>query len=742
MVVQRRVSTEPYGGAASPERSRAADFSAVDREARTGRGYLVYPNGTIYEGDWQRGERHGLGVCYYDSGNIYVGQFVAGKMQGTGTMFFASGNFFTGEFQDSQIHRGVFSSDGEEIKGVWENGVRRSAEPVDIPENLRQAHVALFTTIVNRVHEHLRGYGADPCGITRRIVYSPLGAFLSPPADTYEPDMTLDFSQLPQHQRQPQGRQSRSGSGTAPHYAHVVSTRVTPDPAHTQPVFTAATPYAADNMSFASERHHGLAPSTYGDVDGPEKVDLRAVMTQPSSPEAMFVGTTPSCNEQFSLKRLEVRVFVFLFPFLSLPWVPFAPLRVTALDEEREFVVSGGTLSRDFDPPTFSIAVVAAAICCQIASIVIVACKVRLGRPQDGRLTLPEMVIPCVLWAVVALFCGSYNSYFHVPHPLERMNRQLTPKLTAFAASVVDSRSKVCIYTWDEEGRGKVRNRHYRYRWVVFSILFGAMMSLSAPATRGGMGHDMFGARGFEMAAALLAFFATFFFSTTLTYYVLKLTDMQREIRAKLGVLTTLAFIEKKSIANPSAHLKQPFEVDLPFDPTDLFHGFPGWYTARSIVLYSSSCSNHHSRSAAMSIFTLVIFFTSVVALSDVFKALAEDRLRSMTFYSTAHSHGFFVLLFWGALLARYFYSCAATDREMRSHQYIMDTVSLYHRVMLGDPLASETIQICRAMAVRYDSKPSFFHSELFPVLAVLVVLLNLAGMAAIAFQLGEAIYY
>lgn len=690
-----------------------ADFADVAvASKRTGLGYLQYSNGVIYQGEWLNGERHGLGVCFYPSGNIFVGQFRSGLMEGNGTMFFATGECFSGEFRHSTIYKGVYSSRGHEISGVWQDGNRISEAPAKSPEVLQRARAALFSIIVEQVNDYLWGAANEPTQLSfpSRPVES---ALLRPPLDiTATADETSRTVNM---------HNARDGSPTL--RSHHVTT---------------APGFDDGNRSFASLRYR--APSSMG--DGESKEGVRGAELQYGSPDTIFVCAAPAPCEYLALWRFAGRLFVFLFPFLSLPWVPFAPLRITALQEEREFVVSGAALRNTFDAPTFSLCVVAVAMLCHIAAIVIVACRVSLGSVQDGHLTLPEMVLPAVLWLAVGLVGAFYYGFIRVPHGLERIDRRLTPKLSAFAASLVDAKASVCIYTYDEDGKGKVMNQHYKYRWLLFAILFGAMISLSAPATRGGYGHNMFGENGFQKAATLLAFFSTFFFAATLSYYVLKICDMQREVRAKLHVLTNLAFLERRCIMNPSKHAHTAFDMDELFDTKSLFTGFPGWYCLRSLILYTSVCANHVARRSAMGVFWFALSCAYVVGLSDTFYMLASGYNHNGHYYSTGHSYAFFAFVFWGPLLARYMYICASTRSEMDRQLYIMDIAGLYQRVKMNDAEASDIIQQCRRVSSANDAAPELFAGPHHVLVGIVTVVLWIAATAAIAYQLAIAIYY
>lgn len=712
-----------------------ADFADVAvASQRTGKGYLQYANGVIYEGEWLNGERHGLGVCFYPSGNIFVGQFRSGLMEGNGTMFFATGECFSGEFRHSTIYKGVYSSRGREISGVWQDGIRVSEMPAKAPEVLQRARAVLFSTIVEQVNEYLWAAASEPTPLS--LPSRPQEtALLRPPMDIpTSADDDANNAAINNHiDTMNAAMSNNNNNSSSSNMRHADSS-----PSLRAQRMPAAQGFDDTNRSFASLRYR--APSSVG--DGDSKEGARNAEMQYGSPDTVFVCAAPAPCEFFSVWRFLKRLFVFLFPFLSLPLFPFAPLRITPLQEEREFVVSGAALRSTFDAPTYSLCAVAVAMLCQIASIVIVACRVPLGTVQEGYLTLSDMVIPCVLWLAVALVGASYYGFFRMPHGLERIDRRLTPKLSAFAASLVDAKASVCIFTYDEDGKGKVVNQHYKYRWLLFSLVFGAMMSLCAPATRGGFGHNMYGKDGFQKAATLLAFFATFFFSSVLTYYVLKLTDMQREVRAKLHVLTNLAFLERRCIMNPSRHAHMAFDLDELFDPKNLFTGFPGWYCLRSLILYTSVCANHGARRMSMGVFWFAMVCAYVVGLSDTFYMLANHYNRSDHYYSTGHSYAFFTFVFWGPLLVRYLYLCMSTRRELDRHLYVMDIAALYQRVKANDAEASDIIQQCRRAAEMHDAAPEIFPLPVYDIITVVTTILWIAATAAVCYQLGEAIYY
>lgn len=49
---------------------------------KDGMGYRVYPNGSVYMGNWENDFRHGVGTMTWPNGDIYRGEWVSGQMQG------------------------------------------------------------------------------------------------------------------------------------------------------------------------------------------------------------------------------------------------------------------------------------------------------------------------------------------------------------------------------------------------------------------------------------------------------------------------------------------------------------------------------------------------------------------------------------------------------------------------------------------------------------------------------------
>ena len=90
----------------------------------TGTGYLLFPDGSRYEGPFLNGLFHGQGVRTWPNGDRYVGSFVQGHMTGQGKMTSSDGaSYECGWHNDLYEGEGTYiSTDGELIKGRFHAG--------------------------------------------------------------------------------------------------------------------------------------------------------------------------------------------------------------------------------------------------------------------------------------------------------------------------------------------------------------------------------------------------------------------------------------------------------------------------------------------------------------------------------------------------------------------------------------------------------------------------------------------
>jgi hypothetical protein len=100
-----------------------------DKGKYHGFGVFTGQNGYRYEGFWRQGKRHGLGKENCPDGMAYEGEFVNNKRHGPGTLRWPNGSVYVGEFQDGQRAgqgRQVWVDDGGKTfvyDGSWEADV-------------------------------------------------------------------------------------------------------------------------------------------------------------------------------------------------------------------------------------------------------------------------------------------------------------------------------------------------------------------------------------------------------------------------------------------------------------------------------------------------------------------------------------------------------------------------------------------------------------------------------------------
>ncbi|CAN0081679.1 unnamed protein product, partial [Ectocarpus sp. 12 AP-2014] len=87
---------------------------------------LTSPGGEVYEGDLLDEKRHGVGEYRYADGTVYSGEWHRGQRQGFGTLISPTGAVYEGEFDHDLIHgEGLWSwTDGSSYAGQTKHGVR------------------------------------------------------------------------------------------------------------------------------------------------------------------------------------------------------------------------------------------------------------------------------------------------------------------------------------------------------------------------------------------------------------------------------------------------------------------------------------------------------------------------------------------------------------------------------------------------------------------------------------------
>lgn len=101
----------------------------ADRRRRfwyTGKRRMAYPNGDVYEGEWERGKYHGRGIFTGHDGYLYEGEWRCGKRHGIGRESLPDGLTYIGNFVDNSRHgKGTLLwPDGCEYVGEFQAGKR------------------------------------------------------------------------------------------------------------------------------------------------------------------------------------------------------------------------------------------------------------------------------------------------------------------------------------------------------------------------------------------------------------------------------------------------------------------------------------------------------------------------------------------------------------------------------------------------------------------------------------------
>mmetsp|Transcript_32177 Transcript_32177/g.59233 ORF Transcript_32177/g.59233 Transcript_32177/m.59233 type:complete len:184 (+) Transcript_32177:2-553(+) len=107
--------------------------SKDSKGVRHGHGRCSFPDGRVFEGQWDHGKMSGHGKMIYKDGKIYEGQFSDDKRAGDGTISFANGQMYTGQWVKGKQHgHGTYKSEkGATWTGKWADG-KKVAESVEV----------------------------------------------------------------------------------------------------------------------------------------------------------------------------------------------------------------------------------------------------------------------------------------------------------------------------------------------------------------------------------------------------------------------------------------------------------------------------------------------------------------------------------------------------------------------------------------------------------------------------------
>ena len=71
-------------------------------DKRSGRGKLIFKDGSVYEGFYENDFWQGLGKLNYSSGDYFEGNFIEGKYSGIGTYISKNGEKYIGNWKDDE----------------------------------------------------------------------------------------------------------------------------------------------------------------------------------------------------------------------------------------------------------------------------------------------------------------------------------------------------------------------------------------------------------------------------------------------------------------------------------------------------------------------------------------------------------------------------------------------------------------------------------------------------------------
>ena len=92
-----------------------------------GKGFLEWPDGRKYFGDWFGNLMDGNGELRFPDGRIYVGEYKKDRKEGYGQFNWPNGKIFKGYWKNGKQHGdGVIidTNQGKEVRGTWCEGKR------------------------------------------------------------------------------------------------------------------------------------------------------------------------------------------------------------------------------------------------------------------------------------------------------------------------------------------------------------------------------------------------------------------------------------------------------------------------------------------------------------------------------------------------------------------------------------------------------------------------------------------
>ncbi len=89
-------------------------FGCINGNCQNGNGIVLYPDGSLYSGDFKNSKKEGVGICFYPGQTVYRGNWKNGLPDGRGTMELANGEKKAGFWEKGQLQ--IAATDRDKIR--------------------------------------------------------------------------------------------------------------------------------------------------------------------------------------------------------------------------------------------------------------------------------------------------------------------------------------------------------------------------------------------------------------------------------------------------------------------------------------------------------------------------------------------------------------------------------------------------------------------------------------------------
>eukprot|EP00760_Papus_ankaliazontas_P036096 PhM_4_TR8191/c0_g1_i1/m.82008 len=613
-----------------------------------------------YEGEWRNDMRHGHGTYVSPNDGIYVGEFAEDQRHGVGTWV-----------RGDHVYHGTFSHDALDGPAVVtstnpDTGV--STQYTAAFENGNQVQ-ASEPTVLSSEGEAVQP--RTPIVNTLRAVRALVSSLNSNPSNPALPQQQDGSASRRASEGAANSRHLPPSPGVSPQLRPQVSPRVAP-----------ATRTNPNRMTMPAQTGDIMLPIP---PPPPQQQSSCTAATSLAIEHIMSVCGPNVARFRWSLCLRYVAMHVF--PFLFLPKCFLAP---TALELEREYVVSGARIRTDFEVPRSSLIVSA-------ISFVLIA--VMLGLYGDAsRDDLPpltphstvsryDIVAPVALYAVHCVYSAVYNSLPRQSHSLERLSGRQLQNLVMMVCRSIDPYARITVYAWDEEGYFFHTKPSFVRYWIIVATVLGSAWALTPMISRIAKGDYAFANPDEDDHVCINVFsmLAIGVLGTRMIYVLCKSVDAQRHVHAQLSVLSRAARVDGEAIVDPCDHSPLSFELTYTDDTDCLFEespatattttttcraGFQSWFLCRCFIMYASVASNHNARCHGISLVAAAVVVVTVICCGDALHFVAVDNAENDL--TTSHIVALFFLVVIGHFFLFFLQVCLRIVNHLQMHINLM----------------------------------------------------------------------